>query len=119
MSPDSSREWGVHQKLKKLGFKKLQPVNGDSANINKLLLDRVDLIVSSPLPLVPLQKEVGFTWAQLERTPVKVLNKVEFYMAFGQSTSKELVNSVRDALEQVHSQRQTAKRPDLNDQSKE
>ncbi len=93
------RKSSHHQYLLDHGFEidtHLQVVSDSNLNIKKLFAKRLDLIVGNTLHIPEYVNNIGQNPDDLEM--VFVFNQLQLYMAFGNSTSDQIVLSVNKAF---------------------
>jgi len=93
-----------HQYLRKQGFDGLQVVTSNEQNLAKLFKNRIDMFPISPLGLAMLCNDAKFDCSKLEN--VYELSELSngLYMAYSKTTSDEIVNNTKDALQRIKEQ---------------
>lgn len=89
---DDARE----QFLKQQGFPKLDSVTNNTANVVKLLNDRIDLWVANSIGMPLLAADAGVQPQDL--APVFVIKTADLYLAFSKGTSQATVDAFAKAL---------------------
>jgi polar amino acid transport system substrate-binding protein len=79
---------------------KVELAPSDSANCRKLQIGRLDFIVNDPVTMDYFTRSCGLTMAEVEKT-VQVSKGMGYYIAFGKSTSRELISKLRAEFQRM------------------
>jgi polar amino acid transport system substrate-binding protein len=80
--------------------KNIFTVTGDDQNIEKLFLERIELIDNTDFMLRWRLKRLGLDYGKVEKVFV-VDDSTDYYMAFSKKTSDEIVNQFRKAFKTI------------------
>lgn len=98
------RESMYHQFLVKHGFIKIEPVASMGQNFQKLMDTRIDLWAEGEKNFLQEIKDRQAEYPDIKIEKAFYLFKYPYYMAFSKKTSDEIVNTVRDAFDQLVSE---------------
>lgn len=95
------------QFLERQGFevgKNLEVVTETTQNYRKVLTNRIDFCMGTPLSVSAQMEALGLPFAELEKALLLIEQKEGLYMAFGRPTPDGLVNQVREAFEEIRAE---------------
>ncbi len=90
--------------LKNNGFNVIETVTRDELNIRKLYAGRIELMICNEFSFAYLVKSINFKIDDFEKAfLLEEFSKGDFYMAFSRTTSDELVDKLKTALDKIKS----------------